>query len=586
MLARNATVREHWKIPRTPASSSAMGARHLVIGWDGADVDVVQQLGPERLPNLFAAMHRGAWARLQSVRPPATLPNWTTFLTGMDPGRHGVFDFTTRRGYEVRFTAGTVREAPTWIARLDQLGHRCACLAFPGTWPPEQLSNGVFVSGWDAPVAFEADRSFVWPPALHDAMQERFGALDFDVGEFDADAPGWRAGLGDVLVDRIGQRRDLGEWLLAREDWHVFALYFGESDTAAHHLWAHHDPKSPRHPEEVPASARDGLTRVYEALDAALGRLLAAAGPGVELTLVSDHGSGGSSDRVLFLNRALAQADLLRFRPARGGVDLVGLAKRVALTRLPPRLKERLFRMWGSRLPSWLESRARFGAIDFRRTLAFSDELNYFPGVWLNLEGRDPDGFVAPRDRDAVARRVQDALLALRDPWSGQPVVERAWRREELFEGPHLERAPDLLLDLALTPEGYSYNLAPHGSDVALAETRDGGVWGRLAPEELLGRKGRSLPGSHRDHGLFVAAGPGVAPVGEIEAHIADAAVTALARTGAAPHREMRGRVLFEMLRGDAGTAEALPDVDHRAAPDPAGEARVEARLRALGYVD
>ncbi|MDH4281239.1 MAG: alkaline phosphatase family protein, partial [Myxococcales bacterium] len=101
-----------------------MGARALVIGLDGFDLSLVEKFGQRRLPNLHALMARGVFASLESVQPPATLPNWTTFLTGVDPGQHGVFDFTTRRGTEVRFTAGTVREVPTLFGRLDDQGLR------------------------------------------------------------------------------------------------------------------------------------------------------------------------------------------------------------------------------------------------------------------------------------------------------------------------------------------------------------------------------------------------------------------------------------------------------------------------------
>ncbi|MCA9601530.1 MAG: alkaline phosphatase family protein, partial [Myxococcales bacterium] len=131
-----------------------MTAKHLLIGFDGADLHVVEELGAEALPNLFALMERGAFSPLESVKPPATLPNWLTFLTGVDPGEHGVFDFTVREGYGVRFRAGTVREAPLLAERLDTMGQRTAWLSFPGTWPPPALEHGVFISGWDAPVAF------------------------------------------------------------------------------------------------------------------------------------------------------------------------------------------------------------------------------------------------------------------------------------------------------------------------------------------------------------------------------------------------------------------------------------------------
>ena len=213
-----------------------MGTRALVIGLDGFDLGVVEEMGGGALPHIGALMGRGAFAALRSVRPPATLPNWTTFLTGVDPARHGVFDFTTRKGYRVQFTAGTSRETGTMFSGLDALGLRCACLSFPATWPPEQLRNGVFVSGWDAPVAFEADRSFMWPPSLYDETVRELGSPTFDdVDEFRADEPGWVDRLPEALERRVAKKTGWARWLLDRNDWDVFAIYFGESDTAAHY---------------------------------------------------------------------------------------------------------------------------------------------------------------------------------------------------------------------------------------------------------------------------------------------------------------------------------------------------------------
>lgn len=569
------------------------GAKHLILGFDGADPDVVRELGPEVLPTLHAMMREGAWSRLESVQPPATLPNWTTFLTAVDPGHHGVFDFTTRHGYGVRFTAGSVREVPTIFARLDAMGLRTACVGFPATYPPERLEHGVFVSGWDAPVAFAADDSFVWPPALHRAIKRRFGTWTFDdVDEFEAERPGWHESLADALVARIHRKVELGRWLLRSAEgetgggWDVFALYFGESDTVSHHLWAHHDPASPRHPARVDPRAAGGVRRVYRALDRALATLReAAGGEGVELTVVSDHGSGGSSDRVLYLNRALAEAGLLRFREPRARDALVGRVKDLALTRLSPAWRERAFRLGGARMPSLLESRVRYGAIDFTRTRAFSDELNYFPGVWLNLAGRDPEGTVSPEAIVQVKTEVRAALMALRDPFDGERVVDEVWSREVLFEGPHVERAPDLLLSLrrvgAGEGPGYSYNLMP-----SAGAPPGTGPWRRLAPEEHLGRKGRSLPGSHRERGLLVMHGPSVGAVGEVEAQMEDASATLLARMGLASPPASRGRVLWEVFGADAPDAlEMLEEVAFTRG-DEGDTAAVERRLRALGYIE
>ena len=574
-----------------------MGAKALVLGLDGLDLGLVEQFGAGRLPNLHALMFRGAFAELESVQPPATLPNWTTFLTGVDPARHGVFDFTTRKGYQVRFTAGTVREAPTLFAQLDQLGLRCACLSFPGTWPPERLEHGVFVSGWDAPVAFEADRSFMWPPSLYDETVDRFGAPSFDdVDEFHADAPGWTERLPGALVSRVGRKADWARWLLDRQDWDVFALYFGESDTASHYLWAQHDPDSPRRPADVSVEQRGGLQRVYEALDQAVGSLSAAAGgAGVEVTVLSDHGSGGSSDKVLYLNRLLAQHGLLRFR-ARRGRGGAGL-KEIALRRFPPYLREQLFRLGNAWLPSRLESNVRFGAIDMANTVAFSDELNYFPGIHLNLAGREPRGIVPADRKREIILRIRASLLETRDPWSGKPVFRDLIPREEIFEGPHLERAPDLLVDLHLD-DGYSYNLmpseprygasaAPWGQSRSAGHAFTGSAFRKLAEHEKLGKKGRSLPGSHRSHGFMALAGPSVKPVGRVDAHIADLSATLLRRLGLSVPSSFMGRVLWEALHDEGQVpAAALPAPRPRAPRTPRNEALVESRLRALGYIE
>jgi predicted AlkP superfamily phosphohydrolase/phosphomutase len=547
-------------------------------------------------------MARGVFGALESVQPPATLPNWTTFLTGVDPARHGVFDFTTRKGYQVRFTAGTAREVPTVFRQLDRLGLRCACLSFPATWPPEELEHGIFASGWDAPVAFEADRSFMWPPSLYDETVQRFGAPTFDdVDEFHADAPGWIDRLPAALERRVARKTKWARWLLERQDWDVFAVYFGESDTASHYLWAHHDPESPRRPANVSAAQRRGLLRVYEALDQSVRSLLEAAGGSeTEITVLSDHGSGGSSDKVLYLNRLLAEHGLLRFakRRGRGGAGL----KEIALRRFPPRLREQLFRLGNAWLPSRLESKVRFGAIDMRNTVAFSDELNYFPGIYLNMAGREPDGIVRPDQKHETILQVRAALLDTRDPWSGKPVFRDVVRREELFEGPHLDRAPDLLLDLHLD-DGYSYNLMPSSppprqsrvwaSTAPWRQSRSTGPqptsspFRKLADTEKLGKKGRSLPGSHRSHGFMTLAGPSVQPTGQLDAHIADLTATLLSRLGLSVPPSFKGRVLWEALRDDRGApAQPLPEAGPIASRATRNEGLVESRLRALGYIE
>jgi predicted AlkP superfamily phosphohydrolase/phosphomutase len=213
-----------------------------------------------------------------------------------------------------------------------------------------------------------------------------------------------------------------------------------------------------------------------------------------------------------------------------------------------------------------------------RRTLVFSDELNYFPGVYLNLAGREPQGIVQAEARDAVILRARAALLGTLDPWSGRPVFRDVIPREELFDGPYIDRAPDLLLELDLD-EGYSYNVMP---SAAQSEP-----FRKLPKGEHLGKKGRSLPGSHRSHGFMTLTGPSIRSHGRIDAHIADLSATLLHRLDLAVPSAFQGRVLWEALEETgAGQATALPDVSQVRRRPRTNEGLVESRLRALGYIE
>jgi len=546
----------------------------LVIGLDGATLDLVRPWAAEgRLPVLRGLMQRGTWGRLRSTVPPATFPAWTSLVTGVNPGRHGIFDFSARvpGTYRVRFVNGSHRRAPALWTRFSAAGRRVAVLTVPATYPPESVA-GVMVSGFDSPLATAIDGSFVHPRALYGEIQGLVGRLPFaDFQEVDT-GPGWHADALARLLDGIERRTTLARTLLVRERWDAFMVVFGESDTVAHHFWRFHDRRSPRH---APSPFGDAVRHVYEALDAAIGTLLAAAPPDATVAVVSDHGSGGAGDRVVHLNRRLAECGLTRRTPA---ARLAGAARGIALRALPYRWLGGLVR----RLPaaaSRLESAHRLGGIDWRRTTAYSEELDYHPSVWLNLRGREPEGTVDAADYHTMRDDVARGLLEWRDD-AGRGVVRRVWRREELYRGPFVASAPDLLVELART-DGYTASCLRSGGP--------GPALRRLAPHEYGSGKGSGMNGSHRRHGLVVLAGRDVRAAGEIPAvEILDVVPTLLALGGLAVPEELDGRPIEVALQASAPLvadpvpAPATPPIDYGAAE----ERDVRARLTALGYLE
>ncbi|MCW5891936.1 MAG: alkaline phosphatase family protein [bacterium] len=552
-----------------------MAAPLLVIGLDGAGLDLVEPWAAEgRLPALRALLARGAFGPLRSTIPAATFPAWTSLLTGVNPGRHGVLDFLERvpGTYRMRFVNGSHRRVPALWNRLSAAGRRCAVLTVPATYPPEPI-DGIMVSGWDTPLTTRIDASFVHPPAFHDEVRRLVGTLPFADFQEVRTGAGWHARALASLLDGVDRRTRLAEALLARGDLDALVVVYGESDTVSHHFWRFHDAASPRH---AASPHGDAIRRVYAALDAAVGRLVAAAGPDAVVAVVSDHGSGGASDRVLHLNRRLAECGLLAFRTAGGGA--ARLARRLALRAIPTGLQGAILRR-APETAGRLEGMARLGQIAWPGTQAYSEELDYHPSVWINRADRDPEGVVAPADYERVRAQVVAALLDWRDA-AGAPVVARVWRREEIYDGPATERAPDLLLEPAWH-RGYRPS--------CLRSAGPGPALRRLSPAEYGAGKDAGTSGTHRREGLFALAGPGVNGRGRLAAaDVVDVLPTLLPLVGLPVPGGLDGRPIRAAL-----AVAAREEADRVPAPastplvfGPEETRILTERLAALGYLE
>ena len=551
-------------------SSEARPRRVLVLGLDGATFQVIRPLAEAgRLPVLASWMRDGAWAPLASTVPPMTFPAWSTFLTGLEPGRHGLFDFTQKvpGAYRIRFANARDRRGASILGRASAAGRRVLSLGMPATFPPERV-DGLLVAGFDAPVSRSSDASRASDPGLYDAIARRAGAWmtpDLDEG---ARGEAWHERAAQVLAERVERKKRFALEALHRMNEgpgggpDLACVVFAESDSVAHHFWRDHDPASPRHEPGASPLRRGALAAVYERLDAACGELREAFGEDALCVVVSDHGSGGAARRVVHPNLHLARCGLLRRRPA-GRLARDGLARAardLALRSLPPRAAEALFRR-ARRAAAGVESAARFGGIDWAGTAAFCEEANTQPGVWINLRGREAEGSVAPADYERVRDEVSAALCDWKLP-GGDPVVARVRRREEVYAGPCVERAPDLVVELGLDA-GYGLSIVPS------PRARGAEPLTTLADYELAGGRGRGMNGVHTPVGVLLASGPGFERVGRLgDARLADLAPTILGALGVAWDERLDGVALSPAHYSEEE------------------EGRVAARLRALGYLE
>ena len=563
--------------PSSREPSRPAGIRPLlVLALDGATFDVIRPLAAAgRLPNLARWIDEGNAGTLASTTPPVTFPAWTTFMTGLSPGHHGVFDFTQKvpGAYRIRFVNASDRVGETVFAGAARAGGRVLVLGMPASHPVEQLP-GLFVPGFDAPVSTGSDAEATSDPDLYRRIAARAGPwMRPDIDE-SAQGDDFAERAVGTLLARIERKKRFALAALdemkrrdgVRPD--LVTIVFAESDTVGHHYWRDHDPKSPRHDPAASPARRDAIAAVYGALDTACGEIRDAYGDDAACLVVSDHGMGGAAREIVHLNRHLRDCGLLARRSERATAfdALARTARDTALRVLPPALAQRIFRR-ARGAAARLEGAARFGGIDWSRTLAFSEEANTLPGVWINLAGREAAGCVAPGDYEKTRDRVIDALAGWRLP-DGGPVVARAVRREEVYSGPFVDRAPDVLVELALS-RGYGLSLVPTPWAAATSDSVR-----TLSEGELAGGRGRGMNGTHRSDGILIDVRN-------------DANDEQEPRNPALPARLADVAPLMANLMGlDWQPAAASPGDGQRRDYTDEEDAIVAGRLRALGYLE
>ena len=409
--------------------------RVWVIGLDGVPWTLLQPwIDAGHLPTLAGLQAGGAWGELHSTLQFLTAVAWTSFLTGMNPGKHGIFDFARR-------VPGTYRQELTNAARrsgrslwrvLSDAGRRVGVVNVPMTFPPEPV-NGFLISGLDTP---GLDSGYTYPPELKSEVNDVHFIAVSTVGKSHAQY------LRETL-EGVDKRFELLWRTLDREPLDFYMWVEMETDAIQHcswHLMA--DPSQPNH---------DAILQVYKRIDQHLARLVEHLPSDVTLIVMSDHGAGPIK-KTVYLDRWLAQHGWLHYRRGSelgiGGrlrhLARQGLRQTLYLAQrfLPVAVKGFLKRF--SNTHAAVETFIDKAEVDWSQTMAYA--TGNLGNINLNVKGRDPEGVVTPEEVDSVIAEITAALHTLRDPDSGEPMVAEVLRREEVYTGDFIERAPDLLI--------------------------------------------------------------------------------------------------------------------------------------------
>ncbi|SRR6266404_2108416 len=560
-----------------------MSKKVLFIGLDGATFDVLNPLIDRGLmPRLKQFIDQGVHGPLETTIPPITPTAWVSWMTGKNPGKHGVFEFLLRRKGsgelpDMPVSSRSRDGLPFWDV-LGQIGKQAIVTNVPCTYPPG-LVNGVMISDFLTP---RGRHDFTSPESLIDEIEGKFGPYELYITEV------YTKGNVDKILNQLftelEYKTKVNRYLMEQYGWDVFATHYWGTDRFQHELWHLLDESHPFFDRKEHDANIGRAHEYWHAVDSTLGELFDSVDENATVYIGSDHGFGPIK-KFLCFNVWLIEEGLLVLKR-----DALTLFKRAVFNLgLTPDLAYRSAMKMGLahlRLSVGVTNRSTLmklanammlslSDVDWSRTVAFS-KGNYGQ-IFINLRGRETHGMVSPgAEYDSVMRRIIDKLKGLVDPETRQALIGPIWRREDLYTGLHSDQSPDI----QFLPSDMSNK--PLGTLDLTSNKFITPVYGNS--------------GDHRMHGIFLGRGPELRSGARVEgARIIDYAPTILHSFGVEVPSDMDGRVLEEIFTSEYLSANPARVSDANSldyiAPDQAPEMtdeeseEIRARLRGLGYL-
>jgi predicted AlkP superfamily phosphohydrolase/phosphomutase len=502
--------------------------RVLAIALDAAHGSLVLRWAEEgRLPSLHRLMSEGATVRLRSFADRFPESVWPSINTGCRPGAHGIYNWrcVRPRDYSLVWVPSRTHRQPFWrlLSGDGSDAKRTAVLVDIPYCTPLRDDTVTELVGWGQR---GASLRTSWPPDLMNRVVARHGSYPRWVeADYDRSAFSERRVLR-ALERLAGVRTGVILDLARDRPWDLCLACYWETHIALHSLYRYCDPGPWPHDERRARRVGDGLLRVYRAADAGIGRLIETAGGETDVVVFSGGGARPNTTGGRLLPRVLSA---LGYQvPAR--VPSRALPVHSLRAALPWSIRQWLhFRLPQSARARLME-RLWLEAIDWSRTRAFAESEPGHGWIRINVRGREPEGTVdAGPEYERLRDEIANELLSLTNADTGTPAVVRVARREELFDGPHVDELPDLIVTWsqdALLRAAYHPRIGVIRDDL------------------------RDVPRTeHSGEGFVVASGPSIRSVEEAgSADVVDLAPTLLYLLGSAIPADMEGQVLEGIL--------------------------------------
>ena len=497
----------------------------FVFAIDGASPDLVDRwINNGYLPNLKKLKTQGISGNLKSTFPPLTGPAWSSFQTGVNPGKHGVFNWLDLQdSYEGTVVNSTSIMTKTVWEFISVRGGEIGLLSLPLTYPPQKV-NGFIVPGFLTPK--KTDQR-TYPKELADKLEKSVPDFSSYIDEYmGGSEEAWVGYLKDIVRTRGKAGRYLIKNNLLRSKAgngdSLFLVHFFSTDLVQHFLWDRADENW------------DPRLDVFKAVDKEIGKMMEISPEKSSFMVVSDHGFG-PVDKIFNVNNWLKKEGYLKLKNnPRARVKRALSRLGINQHRLKP-LGEKIYpavKKMGL-APGNTISAASHPAlkafflsdrdVDWPETLAYSkSDIGH---VRLNLTGREKEGCVEADRVKSIKNEIKARLEKVSIPGTDKKLAKWVKRKEDIYYGPYTDKAPDLLFN-PLSRKTLGFGAAMFLSEEVFVES--------------------FKPGNHRRNGIFFASGPTVER-GNRDASIIDIAPTLLNLFSYPVPEQMDGKVIREV---------------------------------------
>src|SRR6266545_6233367 len=242
--------------------------RILLIGWDGADWRILDPLLEQGdLPNLQGLIDRGQRAVLRSTIPTHSWAAWPSFLTGVDPADHGVYDILetvpgTHKQYPVTYRS--IKER-TFVEDLAAAGKKGLYVDVPLMFPPPEIDATIVAGG-----VLPKGRQYTQPADLPDTLEKN--GVPWQINGMS-----WTTYHNkpepylDEAFELTGKRIRAAEWLMDNTDWNLMASVWVSVDRTQHALSNYVGPDHPDYAKNKDSPLAARVHDIYKQLDDAIG---------------------------------------------------------------------------------------------------------------------------------------------------------------------------------------------------------------------------------------------------------------------------------------------------------------------------